>query len=164
MFCDAMHIDIVPNRNSRPAYLLREGKRVTKRTQANLSALPVEQIEMIRRVLKGERLGPQGAGFEGTRSQHHGHADAVRTAMTRLGFEALLDQKKSRARDLVAAMAAERIITPDASKLGMIPAFADTTLADDPGAAGAGEAELCERWTGDWCGRAGSNRNWRKGI
>ena len=48
-----MHIDTIPNRNSRPAYLLREsvreGKRVGKRTQANLSSLPIEQIEQIRR-------------------------------------------------------------------------------------------------------------------
>ena len=39
-----MHIDTIPNRNSRPAYLLREsvreGKRVRKRTPANLSSLP----------------------------------------------------------------------------------------------------------------------------
>ena len=63
-----MHIDIVPNRNSRPAYLLREsvrdGKRVGKRTLANLSSLPVEQIEVICRVLKGERLGRVEDGLE----------------------------------------------------------------------------------------------------
>src|SRR5262249_34572106 len=57
-----MYIDIVPNRGSPPAILLREsireGKRVRKRTIANLSALPIEQAEMIRRVLKGEKLGP----------------------------------------------------------------------------------------------------------
>ena len=38
-----MHIDAVPNRNSRPAYLLREsfrqGAKVRKRTLANLSSL-----------------------------------------------------------------------------------------------------------------------------
>ena len=38
-----MHIDIVPNRKSRPAYLLREsyrdGDKVRKRTLANLSSL-----------------------------------------------------------------------------------------------------------------------------
>ena len=48
-----MHIDIVPNRKSKPAVLLREsyrdGKTVRKRTLANLSALPMEQIETIRR-------------------------------------------------------------------------------------------------------------------
>jgi hypothetical protein len=43
-----MHVDAVPNRGSRPAYLLREsfreGQQVRKRTLANLSALPDEQI------------------------------------------------------------------------------------------------------------------------
>jgi hypothetical protein len=43
-----MHIDIVPNRDSRPTYLLREsfreGTHVRKRTLANLSALSDEQI------------------------------------------------------------------------------------------------------------------------
>ena len=57
-----MHIDTIPNRNSRPAYLLREsvreGKRVRKRTLANLSSLALDQIEAIRRILKGEKLGP----------------------------------------------------------------------------------------------------------
>jgi hypothetical protein len=52
-----MHIDGVPNRTSRPTYLLREsyreGKKVRKRTLANLSALPDEQIDAIRAVLSG---------------------------------------------------------------------------------------------------------------
>ena len=46
-----MHIDTIPNRNSRPAYLLREsvreGKRVRKRALANLSSLPLDQIETL---------------------------------------------------------------------------------------------------------------------
>ena len=46
-----MHIDAVPNRTSRPTYLLREsyriGKKVRKRTLANLSGLADEQIEAI---------------------------------------------------------------------------------------------------------------------
>ena len=53
-----MHIDIVPNRGSRPAYLLREsfrdGARVRKRTLANLSSLSDQQILAIRAVLRGE--------------------------------------------------------------------------------------------------------------
>ena len=48
----AMHIDVVPNRGSRPAYLLREsyrdGAHVRKRTLANLSALSEEQIMALR--------------------------------------------------------------------------------------------------------------------
>ena len=82
-----MHIDTIPNRNSRPSYLLREsvrdGKKVSKRTLANLSSLPIEQIEMIRRVLKGERLGPVEDGLECVRSAHHGHVEAVTAAMHR---------------------------------------------------------------------------------
>ena len=73
-----MYIDIVPNRKSPPAILLREsvrdGKHVRKRTIANLSALPIAQAEMIRRVLKGERLGPVESALEVTRSLAHGIA------------------------------------------------------------------------------------------
>ena len=90
-----MYIDIVPNRGSPPAILLREsirdGKRVRKRTIANLSALPIEQAEMIRRVLKGEKLGPLERALEVVRSQAHGHVEAVLTAMRRLGLEKLID-------------------------------------------------------------------------
>jgi hypothetical protein len=138
-----MYIDIVPNRGSPPAILLREsireGKRVRKRTIANLSALPVEQAEMIRRVLKGEKLGPLESALEVVRSQAHGHVEAVLTAMRRLGFEKLIDGRPSRERDLVVAMVAGRIIAPEASKLAMTRAWADTTLADELGVADADE-------------------------
>ena len=138
-----MYIDIVPNRGSPPAILLREsireGKRVRKRTIANLSALPLEQAEMIRRVLKGEKLGPLESALEVVRSQHHGHVEAVLTAMRRLGFDKLIDAKSSRERDLVVAMVAGRIIAPEASKLGMARAWSDTTLADELGVADADE-------------------------
>jgi Transposase DDE domain len=138
-----MYIDIVPNRGSPPAILLREsireGKRVRKRTIANLSALPIEQAEMIRRVLKGEKLGPLESALEVARSQHHGHVEAVLTAMRRLGFDKLIDAKSSRERDLVVAMVAGRIIAPEASKLAMVRAWSDTTLADELGVADADE-------------------------
>jgi Transposase DDE domain len=138
-----MYIDIVPNRGSPPAILLREsireGKRVRKRTIANLSALPIEQAEMIRRVLKGEKLGPLESALEVVRSQHHGHVEAVLTAMRRLGFDKLIDAKSSRERDLVVAIVAGRIIAPEASKLAMVRAWSDTTLADELGVADADE-------------------------
>jgi hypothetical protein len=68
--------------------------------------------------------------------------EAVRTAMRRLGFEKLIDGKASRERDLVVAMVAGRIIAPEASKLAMTHAWADTTLAEDLGVADAHEDEL----------------------
>ena len=152
MFLCVMHIDTIPNRNSRPAYLLREsirdGKRVIKRTIANLSSLPIDQIEMIRRVLKGEKLGPVENALEVVRSQPHGHVEAVRIAMRRLGFDKLIEAKSSRSRDLAVAMIASRIFAPEASKLGMPQALADTTLADDLGVFDAHEDELYEAM--DW--------------
>ncbi len=80
-----MYIDFVPNRGSKPAILLREsireGKRIRKRTVANLSALTVEQAETIQLVLKGEKLAPTGGGLDCIRSLPHGHVEAVRMAM-----------------------------------------------------------------------------------
>ena len=141
-----MYIDIVPNRGSPPAILLREsirdGKRVRKRTIANLSALPIEQAEMIRRVLKGEKLGPLESALDVVCSQAHGQVEAVLTAMRRLGFGKVVDAKPSRKRNLVVAMVAGRIIAPEASKLGMTRAWADTTLPDELGVADADEDEL----------------------
>ncbi|MFY9874440.1 MAG: IS1634 family transposase [Rhodomicrobium sp.] len=141
-----MYIDFVPNRGSKPAILLREsireGKRIRKRTIANLSALTLEQAEAIRLVLKGEQLAPAGGGLDCIRSLPHGHVEAVRTAMRRLGFERLIDGKASRERDLVVAMVAGRIVAPEASKLAMTHAWADTTLAEDLGVTDAHEDEL----------------------
>ena len=141
-----MYIDFVPNRGSKPAILLREsireGKRIRKRTIANLSALTLEQAEVIRLVLKGEQLAPAGGGLDCIRSLPHGHVEAVRIAMRRLGFDKLIDGKASRERDLVAAMVAGRIIAPEASKLAMTHAFSDTTLAEEFSVADAHEDEL----------------------
>jgi hypothetical protein len=141
-----MYIDFVPNRGSKPAILLREsireGKRIRKRTIANLSALTLDQAEAIRLVLKGEELAPAEGRLECIRSLPHGHGEAVRIAMRRLGFDKLIDGKASRERDLVVAMAAGRIIAPEASKLAMTHALADTTLAEDLGVADAHEDEL----------------------
>jgi len=57
-----MHIESVPNRDSHPTILLRqsyrEGNRVRKRTIANLTPLPPDVIEILRRALRGEKLVP----------------------------------------------------------------------------------------------------------
>ena len=53
-----MYVATVPNRNSPPAILLREGfregKKVKTRTLANLTHWPPERVEALRRCLKGE--------------------------------------------------------------------------------------------------------------
>ena len=76
-----MFIAKIPNRNSPPTYLLRESYRengkVKNRTLANLSPLPYQQIQLIRRVLKGDDLVPLDDAFRITRSLPHGHVQAV---------------------------------------------------------------------------------------
>jgi len=140
-----MHIDIVPNRNSAPAVLLREsfreGTKVRKRTLANLSALSAEQVDAIRRALKGEKLVPVAELFEIVRSQHHGHVQAVRAAMKQLAFESLVASRPSRERDLIVAMVIARILEP-ASKLATTRWWHSTTLPEAFGVAEADEDDL----------------------
>jgi len=147
----AMHIDIIPNRGSRPAVLLRqsyrEGKKVRKRTLANLSSLPMEQIEMIRLVLKGEPLAPVDEIFEILESKHHGHVQAVLAMLKRLGFEKLINSRKSRMRDLVVGMVVARILYPS-SKLAMTRWWHETTLPVELGIEDATEDDLYEAM--DW--------------
>jgi transposase len=140
-----MHIDIVPNRSSAPAVLLREsyreGKKVRKRTLANLSRLPSDQIETLRRVLRGEKLVGISDLFENTRSWHHGHVQAVLGAMRRLGLDELLSSRPSRERELVKAMVAVRVLDPQ-SKLATTRYWGTTTLAPDLGVEDATEVDL----------------------
>jgi len=67
-----MYVAIVPNRNSPPAYLLREGYRqdgkVKSRTLANLSHWPLAKIDRLRRVLRDEVLSGTGEGLTMLRS------------------------------------------------------------------------------------------------
>ena len=141
----AMHIDIVPNRNSRPAYLLREsvreGKHVRKRTLANLSSLSDEQIFAIRAVLRGEQMQCPTERFEVVASRSHGHVQAVALTMRRLGFAALIASKPGDERDLVLAMVASRILAPH-TKLATTRWWHTTTVAHDFRVADANEDDL----------------------
>jgi len=140
-----MHIDAVPNRTSRPTYLLREsyreGKQVRKRTLANLSALSDEQIAAIRAVLSGVAVRPVEELFETVRSRLHGHVQAVRVAMQRLDFERLIASRGSVERDLVCAMVAARILSPH-SKLGTTRWWHTTTVPEEFGVEAADEDDL----------------------
>jgi len=142
-----MHIDIVPNRNSSPAVLLREsyrvGDKVRKRTLANLSKLPMDQVDGIRQILKGRKLVPVEEVFQVVEngSRPHGHVRAVLGAMDRLGFARLIGSRPSRERDLVVAMVAARILQPR-SKLATTRWWHTTTLPNQLGVADADEDEL----------------------
>ncbi len=140
-----MHIDGVPNRTSRPTYLLREsyreGKKVRKRTLANLSALSDEQIDAIRAVLSGQHVRPVEELWQITGSRSHGAVQAVRVAMHRLGFASLIASRASPERDAVCAMVAARIIAPH-TKLATTRWWHTTTLAEEYGVVERDETDL----------------------
>ncbi len=140
-----MYIDVVPNRNSRPAVLLREsrreGKKTVKTTLANMTDWPDEVVSAIRLALQGETLVPKEALFAIERSLPHGHVQAVLGTIRQLGLEELIASKRCRERDLVVAMLVQRLIAP-CSKLATTREWHDTTLAQELGVEDAGENEL----------------------
>jgi transposase len=146
-----MYIATVPNRGSPPAILLREGYReggkVKNRTLTNLSKWPPQKIDLLRRLLRDEPLAPAEALCDVVASFHHGHVQAVRTTMQRLGFDALIAARPSRERDVVVAMVAARILEPD-SKLATTRWWHTTTLPADLGLSEADEDTLYEAM--DW--------------
>ena len=129
-----MHIHVIPNRGSRPTVLLRhsyrEGKKVRKRTLANLSKLPREHVEALRRMLKGEKLVPCEEAFTIERSLPHGHVRAVLGTIRKIGLQNLIASRPSRQRDLVLAMVAERLLH-GCSKLACTRLWHTTTLAEE---------------------------------
>src|SRR5208283_1045921 len=89
----AMYIETIPNRNSRPAILLREawrvGKKIRKRTIANLTSWPDEKIEALRRLLRDDKLIVAERAVVIERSIPHGHVEAVLTAIRKSGLETM---------------------------------------------------------------------------
>jgi transposase len=140
-----MYIATIPNRNSPPAILLREGFReggkVKSRTIANISKWPAKQIEALRLVLQGKDIVAVDEMFETVSSSPHGHVQAVLGVMEKLGFAKLLDSRPSKERDLVTAMIAWRIISPS-SKLATQRSWRDSTLPKLLNVEGATEDDL----------------------
>jgi transposase len=146
-----MHVEAVPNRGSHPTILLRqsyrEGKRVRKRTLANLTSLPPEAIEAIKRTLRGEKLVSCDQAFAIERSIPHGHVKAVLGTIRKIGLDAIIASRRSRQRDLVVAMIAERLLH-GCSKLASTRLWHTTTLAEELSVQDADVDELYEAM--DW--------------
>ena len=119
----------------------REDGKVKNETLGNLSHLPEPLIDIIRRSLQGETFVPLADAFEITRSRAHGHVQATSLAMQRLGLASVLGSQPCRERDLVLAMVASRILSPD-TKLATTRRWHTTTLAEDFGVVGADEDDL----------------------
>src|SRR6266542_383073 len=143
-----MHVVTIKRRHGEREYestlvrrSVREGKRVRKETIANLSRLPAEAIEAVRRVLAGETLVSSAEAFAIERSLPHGHVAAVLGTARKLGLERLLGRDRTRERDLCLAMVCQRLLRPG-SKLSATRRFGLTTLGEELAVEGASEAEL----------------------
>jgi hypothetical protein len=119
----------------------RQDGKVKKETLANLSHLPADAIDAIRRVLAGETLMNTQDAFEIERSLPAGHVSAAMVMARRLGLAKLLDRSPCRERDLCLAMIVGRVIGPG-SKLGMVRTLGQSTLAEDLHVVGADEDDL----------------------
>jgi transposase len=140
-----MYIETIPNRNSPPAILLREGWRedgkTRKRTLANLSHWPTQKIETLRRVLRDETLVSPQELFTTRQTLPHGHVEAILAMIRKLGLDSVIASQRCRERDLVVAMIAQRLIAPS-SKLGTTREWHTTTLAEELGVEDATENDL----------------------
>jgi transposase len=126
---------------------IRKGNTVAHETLGNLSHLPDQLIDLIKRSLKGETFVPAADAFQITRSLPHGHVEAVLTMIRKLGLDAIIAAEPSRRRDLVVAMIVERLVFPS-SKLANTRHWHDTTLAEELDVADAAEDQLYEAM--DW--------------
>jgi hypothetical protein len=149
---DAMHVARIPSRYVDRAGVerryesvllrrtFREDGKVKHETLANLSALPAEQVELVRRSLKGEAFVPADAACGVLRSLPHGHVAAVLAQARALGLPQLLGPA-GRTRDLALALIVSRVVHPR-TKLSTLSWWADTTLGVDLGVDGATTDEV----------------------
>ncbi len=137
-----MHVDTRPRtyraadgsvREYRQALLRRsyrnaQGKPV-KETLANLSMLPDEAVDAVRKVLAGKTLVDADEAFEIEHAVAHGHVAAAHAMASRLRFDELLGPR-CRERDLAYGLIVARAVAPQ-SKLSTIRWWADTSLGAD---------------------------------
>ncbi|MXX90311.1 MAG: hypothetical protein F4213_01850 [Boseongicola sp. SB0677_bin_26] len=122
----ALSVDVMPNRSSPPAILLREAwreqKRIRRRTVANLSKMPP--------ALDGGVTFPSlDAAVAIRRSRPHGHVAAVLGTVRSRGMVRILHRVPGRMRDLAVAA----VVDP-ASKLATARALDPETASTSLGA------------------------------
>ena len=113
----------------------RDGDRVRNETLGNLSHLPAPVIDLVRRALRGETFVPVVERLEVLGSRPHGHVQAVRLAMQRLGIESLIGSRPSSERDRILALIAARVLAPH-TKLATTRWWQTSTLAEEFGVSG----------------------------
>ncbi len=151
-----MYIETVPNRNSPPAVLLREGYReggkIVKRTLANLSHWDAQLVEHFRLLLKGGvAVESLDAVMTIERSLPHGHVAAVLGAARACGAEKWFASAPEESRSVLLAMLCARVLGP-ASKLATHRMLHDDTATSSLGRVlGVGQCQADDLYRAlDW--------------
>ena len=113
----------------------RKDGKVKHETLGNLTRLPPDVIEFVKRRLSGElNADAPHSSFEIVRSLPHGNVAAVLQTAKQLGLESLLASRPCRERDLIMALVVARVLSPR-SKLSTTTALktetAKHTLAEE---------------------------------
>ena len=132
-----MYIETIPNRNSPPAILLREGYReggkVRKRTLANLSSWDPQLVEHFRVLLKGGvAVESASSVLSIERALPHGHVAAVLGAARGSGSTLWFGSAPKELQALLQAMLVARVLEP-ASKLATHRMLHDDTATSSLG-------------------------------
>lgn len=129
----AVHVATIKKHHKGKTYVthllrrtFREDGKVKHVTVGNLSDLPDDLIEVIRRRLAGDPLPVEDCGFRIMRSLPHGHVAAVLGTLKKIGLDRLISSKPCREAELVVAMVALRIISPG-SKLANLTSLQPET-------------------------------------
>ena len=108
----------------------RVGKAVRHETLGNISHLPEQVVDLVRRSLAGETLVPASETISIIGSRPHGNVEAVLGLIRELGLDSMIASKRSRERDLVIGMIAQRVLDPG-SKLAGTREWNLTTLGEE---------------------------------
>ncbi len=103
----------------------RQDGKVKHETLGNISHLPPNLIDVIRKGLRGD-LPDAGGQWEIIRTLPHGHVAAVLGTLKNIGLDHLLSSRPCRQRDIVVGMIVARLIAP-ASKLATARALKGQT-------------------------------------
>jgi len=118
----------------------REKGEVRTETLANITKLPADVRDLVRRSLKGERVVTSDA-LEILSSRAHGHVALIRGIIGDVGLRSALGSKRCHERQLVEAMIVARILAPQ-SKLATTRWWHTTTLPEELELEDATEDEL----------------------
>jgi len=115
----AIHLERVPHREKDKVYYswllrtsYREGGKIKHKTIANVSDLPPESLEVLRRSLKDEKLVAANDAFKIRSSRSHGAVHAVLSIIRKTDFDSTILSYDKPWRRTALAMIIARILKP----------------------------------------------------